>query len=227
VNEAQLHFLSFVDVGDPDGCWPWTGGKTSGNYGYYNGAKTWRCGTTAHRASYELFVGPIAITSWTGQRIHVDHVCHNESDCPGGDTCLHRLCVNPGHLEAVPIRVNNLRGKSKAALNAVKDVCDNGHPYDPGNTYNRPDGDRDCRKCKAARMRATYRDKVVPAPPTTFRRGTVVRIWGKKGRYSVTGTAADGRIELAELGGHRSKVIQSKYVVPLKRVQGATNEHHG
>ena len=65
-------------------------------------------------------------------------------------------------------------------------------------------------------MRATYRDKIAPAPKTTFRRGTVVRIWGKSGRFTVTGTAADGRIELAELGGLRRKVIQSKYVVPLK-----------
>ena len=55
---ARAHFLSFVDVRGPEECWPWTGGKQSGNYGSYNGSPAWRRKTSAHRAAYELFIGP-------------------------------------------------------------------------------------------------------------------------------------------------------------------------
>jgi hypothetical protein len=218
MDHARSHFLSFVDVRAPDECWPWKGGKLGGGYGSYSGPSTGRRTTSAHRAAYQLFVGPIAFASANGQRIHVDHTCHNRSiDCAGGPTCPHRICVNPEHLEAVPIRINNLRGKSKAAVNAVKDVCDNGHPYDEANTYNRRNGQRDCRKCKAGRMRATYRQEIASASsPPTPPPGTLVRIWGKTGRYRVTGLASDGRVELTETTDGRNKIIAPKYVVPLK-----------
>jgi len=66
-----------VQVGVPDECWPWTGPPHNG---YGN-----------HRATYELFVGPIP------KGYSVDHLCEM------------KLCQNPAHLEAVTIIENALR----------------------------------------------------------------------------------------------------------------------
>jgi hypothetical protein len=143
-------FNSFVRKGQPGECWLWTGWPGGGGYGYLrvNGKKI-----GAHRVAYELFIGPIP------EGLHLDHKCHTEdASCPGGRTCPHRLCVNPEHLEATTQRINNLRGRSFAAQNAVKTHCSKGHPFDAANTYTYPDGSgRDCRRCTADRQLAYKR----------------------------------------------------------------------
>lgn len=107
------------------GCWLWTGPTygREGEYGYvYVGSKT----LPVHRASYELFVGPIP-PGW-----EVDHLCRTT------------LCMNPAHLEAVVKAVNNERSTrwpvetpvesdDQADLDGVaipedrRRVCKNGH----------------------------------------------------------------------------------------------------
>lgn len=99
-----------------------------------------------HRVSYELFVGPIP------PGYHVDHALRNEAP----SRCA-RACANPDHLEAVPPRVNVLRGMSPAAQHARKTLCKNGHPFTPGNLETRKG--RSCRICARARQRARYHAK--------------------------------------------------------------------
>jgi len=130
-----------------DECWPWLGNLSHG-YG------RWVGDVHAHRAVYEALIGPLPAG------LDLDHLCHNrDTTCPGGtENCVHRRCVNPAHLEPVPRRVNVLRGAGPSAVNARKDECIHGHPFDAANTYINRDGWRGCRTCNRERRRH-YRAK--------------------------------------------------------------------
>lgn len=87
-------------------CWVWEGTITPKGYG-----QLWVSTRTslAHRFAYELLVGPIP------EGLTIDHLCHNDSGCRGGNDCPHRRCVNPAHLEAVPAGVN-AQGRNGPAM---------------------------------------------------------------------------------------------------------------
>src|SRR5690242_3566129 len=83
-------FWDRVDRRGDDECWPWIGSGNGHGYGC-----AWHEGRNliARRLSYELLVGPIP------EGMTVDHECHNRGEsCAGGETCPHRMCVNPRHL---------------------------------------------------------------------------------------------------------------------------------
>lgn len=126
-----------------NGCWEWRGACTERGYGIlYRGGKKLR----AHRHLYEEFVGPIP------EKLVLDHLCRNKG------------CVNPSHLEPVTTRENILRGEGVTAQNAKKTECSKGHPFDAANTFWRPEGGRDCRKCnyeQAKRRRKRKRQKAI------------------------------------------------------------------
>jgi len=148
---AEDRFWAKVAKTD-DGCWTWTGANARGGYGSYKTrARTFR----AHRYAYEAVRGPIPAG------LYLDHLCHNaDPTCPGGDTCKHRRCVNPDHLEPVTPHENVLRGLATAALNAAKTHCPQGHEYTPENTYRikpSPNKHHGARSCRACRRLATAR----------------------------------------------------------------------
>lgn len=100
----------------------------------------------AHRAAYDLIVGPIP------DGLGLDHTCHNQDPtCRGGAACIHRRCIAVEHLEPVPGPENTRRGKSWL-INGSKTHCPQGHPYDTENT-NLYDGRRYCRTCQGRRPR--------------------------------------------------------------------------
>src|SRR5665213_3454725 len=127
--------MGLMDLFDRgEGCWTWHGTVTSQGYGYFHRTRGTR---VAHRLVYERLVGPIA------EGMDLDHVCHNaDVACAGGNTCQHRRCVRPNHLEPVTSPVNVKRGRG-----ANRTHCKWGHQFTPANTYVRKDGGRMCRKC--------------------------------------------------------------------------------
>jgi hypothetical protein len=132
------------------GCIIWTGSTIRG-YGQIGEAGVHK---QPHRVVYEALIGEIP------PGLELDHLCHTQSaECAGGESCIHRRCVNPRHLEPVTAAENNRRSLSPIPRNRLKTHCAKGHEYTPENTYRPPGGQRVCRECKriAARGRATPR----------------------------------------------------------------------
>lgn len=109
-------FMERVEVRD-DGCWEWTGSKTSGEFDYPRFCVGKADYVLAHRWSYERHVGPIP------DGLTIDHLCR------------FTLCVNPDHLEPVPNVVNVMRGDGACARNSRKTHCKRGHEFTPENTH--------------------------------------------------------------------------------------------
>ena len=110
----------------PDGCWVWTAARSSRGYGKVR--TKWSQSRYAHRAVYELLVGPIEDET-------IDHLCQN------------RACVNPDHLEPVSRIVNTWRGR---AMSDDGETCQRGHS---DWTISSGDGRRRCRRCRADRKK--------------------------------------------------------------------------
>lgn len=122
-------------VWPPTGCWLWMGTGTPTGYGQIGAGSRGAGMIYAHRAAYELYVGPIP------DGMEIDHLCRV------------RRCVNPSHIEPVLHRDNLLRGDTVAARHAASVRCPLGHPYSENNTLRSREGSRRCRECHRSRWR--------------------------------------------------------------------------
>jgi HNH endonuclease len=118
--------------GGEHGCWLWTGaGSSGGGYGYFRRQ-------LAHRFSYELHVAPIP------DGLTIDHLCRV------------RTCVNPDHLDPVPLSVNVRRAWNGQPEFGI--ACRKRHPATPENLLWRESRWRGtyaaCRTCEEDREAA-------------------------------------------------------------------------
>ena len=130
-----LRFFPKVAIRE-SGCWEWQGYRTHAGYGqFWNGTQR----VLAHRWSYEHHVGAIP------EKLVIDHLCRNP------------CCVNPEHLEVVPMKVNTERGLLYlvfAAKAAAKTHCKRGHPLSGDNLRFDMRGDRGCKTCQRDKGKA-------------------------------------------------------------------------
>lgn len=128
---AHDRFDAKVHPEPTSGCWLWVGAADVKGYGRLRIGGDW---ALAHRLSHERFRGPIP------DGCEIDHLCRTPS------------CVNPDHLEAVPSRVNTLRGTGPTAVNARKTHCIHGHQLS-GDNLTITGGRRSCRACNREQLR--------------------------------------------------------------------------
>ncbi len=137
----------WIQRGEGDECWLWTGAVDVGGYGRSNAGGRNR---VVHRVLYEAARGPIP------PGLVIDHLCRVKH------------CVNPAHLEPVTNEENLRRGLPNASdLNARKTHCVRGHPLDGPNAYIRERGGyttRVCRKCQVIRTVENRRRRMAADP---------------------------------------------------------------
>jgi predicted RNA-binding Zn-ribbon protein involved in translation (DUF1610 family) len=139
---AQRRFLTLT-ARNENGCLIWQGGsRTKDGYGMFS---VGRDNNLAHRAAYELFVGPIP------DGLVIDHLCSV------------RDCVEVQHLEPVTQWENNARSQSISAINLRKTHCDQGHEFTPANTRTTTKG-RNCRACDAVRYKTKVKGQTYVCP---------------------------------------------------------------
>lgn len=127
------------------------GGRSPGGYGHFNLPN--KAGQVpAHRWAWAEVNGPIA------KGMQLDHLCHSQDKtCPGGNSCPHRPCVRPDHLEPVKPRENVQRGRVPKLVH--KTHCDQ-CGLELGTTYG---GRRGCLPCARRKARENWRAKYRPA----------------------------------------------------------------
>lgn len=139
MNASELQRFEDKYCPEPNsGCWLWTGGGSRG-YGYFWLRGRWR---STHRIAFEHYRGPVP------EGLQLDHLCKTPA------------CCNPDHLEPVLQRVNLLRGRGFAAINASATHCANGHSYTVDNTIvSKKTGWRRCRACTRIQKARSYAAK--------------------------------------------------------------------
>lgn len=161
--EAWWHrFVTKFAVAD-DGCWIWqayVGRSGYGRFGIKNRVYT------AHRVAYMALIGPLPSSG-----LVLDHVCHNrDATCPSDDSCRHRRCVNPWHMEVVTSVENVMRGHSIMARRARATTCKHGHELTGRNLYVAANV-RHCKTCRREANRRRYaRVGPPPAKPSSSQR---------------------------------------------------------
>ncbi len=87
-NRIERLRLTKVMVDDETGCWNWLGATTAAGYGTTAARRGSKNSTTAHRAFWSAYVGPIP----------TNEVLHHK--------CANRRCVNVDHLQLMTSREN-------------------------------------------------------------------------------------------------------------------------
>jgi hypothetical protein len=136
--EKQLERIVNRFVKQPNGCWHHP--SNPGSKGYAVTKIGWPVSKSilTHRLSWMYYKGDMP------DDMVIDHLCHNPATCKGGNTCQHRRCVNPNHLQLITASENNSK---TVRILKFKTHCKNGHKLE-NNIYVYKNGKRrGCATC--------------------------------------------------------------------------------
>jgi len=122
----QLERIVSRFVEQPNGCWHHPSTPTAKGYAQTKFGWPISKSTLIHRLSWMHFNGDIP------KDMVLDHLCHDPAACEGGNTCEHRRCVNPDHLQLVSASDNS---KKTVRILEFKTHCINGHQLTEDNLY--------------------------------------------------------------------------------------------
>jgi len=116
--EQQLERIVNRFVEQPNGCWHHP--SNLGSKGYAVTKLGWPVSKSilVHRLSWMYYKGNMP------DGMVLDHLCHDPATCEGGNTCQHRRCVNPDHLQLITASENNTK---TVRVLKFKTHCKNGH----------------------------------------------------------------------------------------------------
>jgi hypothetical protein len=136
--EPQLKRIVSRFVEQHNGCWHHPSTPTAKGYAQTKFGWPIAKSTLIHRLSWMYYKGDIA------EDMVLDHLCHDPAVCEGGNTCEHRRCVNPNHLQLVSASDNS---KKTVRILEFKTHCVNGHSL-KNNVYVYSNGKRKgCATC--------------------------------------------------------------------------------
>lgn len=141
LTEAEVaKFWALVEIGEPDACWEWMGGRNPKGYGVFR-PKGKRF--IASRAALAIKLG--------GEIPQGTLACHS---------CDNPPCCNPAHLWPGTNADNILDASSKGRLrNNRVAACPKGHPYSGRNLVIVKGNQRCCLRCKMDMNNAWRRRK--------------------------------------------------------------------
>lgn len=123
--EDPLMLLS----GEDGECWLWTGHLNNAGYGKFNS---------------------LSMGNWLAPRLSLHMLGRLQDGHTVDHLCRRPQCVNPDHLESVPMLTNIRRSSAISQRHRARTHCGRGHEFTEDNTLQRSDGGRRCRTCQRA-----------------------------------------------------------------------------
>jgi HNH endonuclease len=129
-----------------NGCWHYPAVTSAKGYAITRIGWPVTKGAFIHRLSWIYYKGDIP------ENMVLDHLCHDTKTCAGGNSCVHRRCVNPNHLQLVTLAKNS---QNTSRLLKNKTHCIHGHALE-NNIYKYGKNRQSCLTCSTIQKDAYH-----------------------------------------------------------------------
>ena len=143
-------FARCVATGEPEECWPWTGGSDRGGYGVVHLYAAPGSGASVKGRAHRVAVALAGVE--VGPDDHVHHRCGNPR------------CVNPAHLAVLPMAAHKAEHhgeKRKPRERGGQGTCSAGHDLSVEGVRQRGGSGLACLACHRERQRERRRRRAL------------------------------------------------------------------